>query len=270
MKKGLAYLVGLLFLFVSCSQRPKDVMDTDKMGEMLAAVHKTDILIKNSYVPSYEDKKAYYRWTFEKHNTTKEDFDRSLKWYAGNPKKLQKCYDVALEIIDAEQADVRRYKYHPEDLHPKDSIQVLNLWLADSNLVYSPYLSTDSTIRFTFNNTAILKQLDSVEWVFRMRVYDTLINENPVALMIHYDNKSCDTLSCNVPCDSTYMNYRFWKWLPDSINATQLDFIFQVGDSLNIQSVAIDSIQAKGWYDRVNHPITDGILLKHNTLYNKE
>ena len=74
--------------------RPWGVLSQDDMVAVLLDVHIAEAAMKVVDTSAKRiEKQEYYNTVFEKHRTTKEQFDKSLDWYARHPKLLAKIYD---------------------------------------------------------------------------------------------------------------------------------------------------------------------------------
>ena len=91
--RGSLLFLLLLFLFVACDDRPKDVLSRGKMEDVLYDYHIMQGIIDE--LPSDErEAKAqdYINAVFEKHGITEAQFDSSIVYYNRHTKELHKIY----------------------------------------------------------------------------------------------------------------------------------------------------------------------------------
>lgn len=99
------------FAFFSCGETtkgddlrkvsiPKDIVKQDEMVLIMTDMHIAESMLNrgiaegdSAYTPD-----AVYNGIYAKHNVTKEDYNRSVKFYSSNPSVNQKLYT---EVIDA-------------------------------------------------------------------------------------------------------------------------------------------------------------------------
>lgn len=107
----------LLLSMTSC--RPKGILHSREMRDIIIDLHKTDALLfeKGYRFNEGEIKAIYYSQVLEKHHTTQAQFDSSLVWYTAHPALFDKIYPKVLkELKDEETAFLEQY---PEFAAPK-------------------------------------------------------------------------------------------------------------------------------------------------------
>ena len=96
-------LYTLLFTLSGC--RPKGILHSGEMREVLVDLHKTDAMLQVSgqlYIP-IEEKNLYYAQVLAKHGVTQAQFDSSIVWYTAHPQLFDKIYPkVMAELKDEE------------------------------------------------------------------------------------------------------------------------------------------------------------------------
>ena len=97
-------LLAILAVLVSSCRlkRPDDVLSPRKMEAVLYEYHMAQALVSD--LPKDEKFKspAYYNGVYSNNKTTKEEFERSLKWYTRYPKEFAKIYKRLSNRIDDE------------------------------------------------------------------------------------------------------------------------------------------------------------------------
>lgn len=126
--------------------RPKGILHSGEMRDVLIDLHKTDALIQVSGLQYGHDEaeNIYYAQVLEKHGITQAQFDSSIVWYTAHPLLFDKIYPKVKDRLRAERKAYQA-KYADE----------LNLG-ADKKDKAS---NADAPRVFTVN------QLDSVLWV---------------------------------------------------------------------------------------------------------
>ena len=145
MMKRHLYIVLLVVAVLSTGCRPKGIMHSGKMREVLVDLHKTDALLQmagQQYIP-IEEKNLYYAQVLEKHGITQAQFDSSIVWYTAHPQLFDKIYPrVMAELKDEETR-----------------------FLEENGLAFA---DTDESVSDTIALPAFRKaDLDSILWVTR-------------------------------------------------------------------------------------------------------
>jgi len=149
MKQGKTILVltlcSLLLILSGC--RPKGILHSWEMREVLVDLHKTDALLTISKigVNNTEARAIYYAQVMEKHGITQAEFDSSLVWYTAHPQLFDKIYPKVLKELKAQEEAF--IALHEAELHlvPEEGLVV-----SGEGLVVSEFTRSD---------------LDSVLWV---------------------------------------------------------------------------------------------------------
>ena len=100
----LCFLVCALCL-VAC--RPRGILSSRQMRELLVDLHKTDAIILTQHLQygHDEEKAIYYAQVLEKHSITQAQFDSSLVWYTAHPQLFDKIYPkVVAQIVKEKEA----------------------------------------------------------------------------------------------------------------------------------------------------------------------
>ena len=99
-------LIGLFFTIVLVGCRPKGILHSWEMRDIMVDLHKTDALLQVAGLQFGHDDVAdiYYAEVLEKHGVTQAQFDSSLVWYTAHPQLFDKIYPKVLAKIDAERA----------------------------------------------------------------------------------------------------------------------------------------------------------------------
>ena len=106
--------------------RPKGVLSSREMRDVMVDLHKTDAMLQMSgyRFNEYEERDRYYAAVLEAHGTTQAEFDSSLVWYTAHPQFFNKIYPKVLAKLEAEEeafiaANADRLGLLPRDPAPK-------------------------------------------------------------------------------------------------------------------------------------------------------
>ena len=85
--------------------RPRGILSSDEMREVLVDLHKTDALLQLSGLgmQDQEAKQIYYAQVLERHGVTQAQFDSSLVWYTAHPQLFNKIYPKVMADLEAEE-----------------------------------------------------------------------------------------------------------------------------------------------------------------------
>ena len=138
-------LISIVLCLTSC--RPKGILHSWEMREVLVDLHKTEALIQIAGIQHGHDEaqNIYYAQVLEKHGITQAQFDSSLVWYTAHPVFFDKIYPKVQAELKAEHEAFMAE--HAAELH-------LQPQRSDSTRISEPHALT-------------LNQLDSAIWVNR-------------------------------------------------------------------------------------------------------
>jgi hypothetical protein len=211
------------------------------------------------------EKQEYYNTVFEKHNITKEQFDKSLDWYARHPKLLVEIYDDLKKEAVSLQERVEAYEFHPDDKPLKeDSIAEFDLWHWERERLLT--LGEDSIIpidslHFSITDSNYFYKSESLQLYLKMRVYSPDTAKFTTRVIYHYSDSVVDTLQYESLADSICRRYRFTQIIPTyrDIDSLFIEFIDSVR---TIESVEIDSVELNRVHDKYLYPINSDIKNK--------
>lgn len=114
------YIILLLGLVVLIGCRPKGIISSREMRNILIDLHKTDGLLQVcGYQHGYDEtRNIYYAMVLEKHGITQAQFDSSLVWYTANPQLFDKIYPKVLAAIEEEKDQY--YALHKAEFGPQE------------------------------------------------------------------------------------------------------------------------------------------------------
>ena len=265
MKRICTYIL-LLLLMSSCGFRPWGVLSQDDMVAVLLDVHIAEAAMKVVDTSAKRiERQEYYNTVFEKHHTTKEQFDKSLDWYARHPKHLVAIYDEVKAEAERLQERVEAYEFHPDEKPTKkDSIATFDLWHWERERLLTwgkdSILPIDS-LHFSITDSNYFYKSESLQLYLKMRVYASDTVPFITRVVYHYSDSLVDTLQYRSLADSICRRYRFTQTLPDYRHIDSL-FIELVDSARTIETVAIDSVELNRVYNKFLYPMNSDIRSK--------
>ncbi|WP_262509891.1 DUF4296 domain-containing protein [Reichenbachiella versicolor] len=236
-------LVTLFFIQCSSRQNSEKILTRAQMVSVLTDIHileakvqQLSIRKKDSAIKIFN---SYQLDLFEKHNVTKNQYERSYTYYAERPKELEAIYAIIVDSLNLQEQKINMLVLKQEELEAlaeearQDSIAQVKLRM-DSLKVLADTLdiSVDSLI---FLTDSMQYNLDSLGLTgFYDAYFDSLARVDSIQLL-------ADTLG--ISTDSL-------KYLGDSLGYT-LDSIGMVGlfdeelDSLSEELIVEDSLENK-------------------------
>lgn len=107
----------LIFAVLACgtntSGTPKDVLHDTVLVSMLTDFFIAEgAMIQLEYIQQKEPDSGVplYQEIFRKHGVSREEFVRSLEYYAGQPARLDRLYDLAIQQLHLEQEKLSQKK----------------------------------------------------------------------------------------------------------------------------------------------------------------
>lgn len=175
-------LVSIISL--SCSTKPRGILDDSKMINLLKDMNKAEgVMKKDSRYSSVQQKDALLDAVFRKHKTTQEQFEKSLDWYAQN-------IDQYNTITDSVSAQLEREYQKDSDLKN----QVYRFKLTGFSSVLPEYFVLDNntpTFRFKIDSLE-MRNFDKENFLFsfQTRGVDTCFHRAQAVLYFVYADTS--------------------------------------------------------------------------------
>ncbi len=250
-RKGLygAILSAVILLLTAC-EVPLGVANRQEMAQILADVHLTEALVGQKYAYNdYSTKRAYFESVFEKHGITRDDFNKSLDWYARHPNIFSEVYADALEILEEKRADVEHYKFHPEASPEfRHVIDSLNIWLRPPSLRTT--VAQHDSLRFELTDTTLFGIGEKYMWQFRQRAErDQTTPAAHLKLFVDYACGLTDSIVYRLSDSTATYDYRVHVETRDSLKINRLRGIFFDTGSDTVPPTAIDSVRLWRYYN---------------------
>lgn len=95
-------------VFAGC--RPKGILSSKQMRDVLYDLHRADAILKHSDLDYGHDEELakYYEVVLEKHKITQAQFDSSLVWYTDHPARFDKIYPKIVQRCKEEYNEVMK------------------------------------------------------------------------------------------------------------------------------------------------------------------
>lgn len=259
----LRYLLFIVLanMVVGCDTRPSSVLSPEKMADVLFDIHRTDAVL--SVMADHctnAEKQEYYNSVFGKWDVTKQEFDRSLEWYAGHPDKIVLIYDTLRQRTDELQGNVENYMFHP-DHKPTylDSIDYFDMWkwqrvqLLENRS--SKIIDPDS-VRFEINDSDYFARgNDLIFDVYMKAAALDSASRFSTQLVFHYADSVKDTLSYTSFADSRMRHYHYFKRLPDTVAVCRLQIIL-ADEPFYLTTLDIRNVKLNRKYHRYDSPVS--------------
>lgn len=121
-----------LFCVVACTQRPSDVISPEEITPIIEDIHLTDALLTNSRrQKSVQEIEEHYAYIYKKHHITREIFEKSMTYYAHNPKALRKTYTKILKNLATQDSIIK--------VRAKARIDTVDLWEGATDYNWEKY-----------------------------------------------------------------------------------------------------------------------------------
>ena len=211
-----------------------------------------------------EIRRSYYDYIFEKHHTTREQFEKSLRWYAARPKKLETIYENVKKRVEKLQVDVDNYVYHPEEkileeLRMLDTIQIFKF---EKRYNFTHFPPKDS-LAFEIANREYFALADRFILRYMMQV-ENLDDKQPFLsntknfLTITYSDGTQKTMTGKIYSDNKWYRYTFQMPVNDTVVPVKIHGNLFDGDDM-IRSLKIDSVSLTRIYNAEKYPLSDSI-----------
>lgn len=139
----------LMVLWISCSDRPRNVLSEDKMVDLLVDMELTEAYANTQYSSYMKEKNELGKKVLKKHGVSEETLDTTLAWYGRN-------MDQYAELFDKVDKKILQRKKKYMDIETDVIKEPDNLWPYPSHLVISP-LSGSNVLNFVVSDPEIHK-----------------------------------------------------------------------------------------------------------------
>lgn len=123
MRKHLLLFFSALLFIVACSGNKRDgsIIDPDKMVLILTDIHLVDgsMMIYGMSDSLYKYGTNRYSLIFKKHGIDSASFNKSLKYYSGEPDEIIKIYDSVDKLLTAKSDSISKVQAAKTKLEAK-------------------------------------------------------------------------------------------------------------------------------------------------------
>lgn len=236
-------------MLLSCSNRPKEILDISDMTDVLVDMHIADGIFDSKETPFIDEKQKanYYASVLEKHNITQAEFDSSLVWYSHDPKKFERIYSRVIAQLEKRDGEVKAGKFistAPED--PVSTYAFQNLW-RDSTLYDLKKRKTRKHISFTIKDSTYLLYKDkyTLRFLHRIDPKDSCTNTH-AELCIFYSDGKIDSVQQTTTNDGEMRSYTLQLTASRELKIDSLTGTILASDScFTSQYAYVDSISLK-------------------------
>lgn len=254
-----------LTLLTACNSKPP--LSVNQMVNLLFDIYRFDATLSQLDYPISENQKIqYYNSIFAKHNTTKEEYDEALKWYAAHPAEWTMVYD-RLEQKGIEYAELVQNRELPELKNRKQTIQTtdtFDMWTSRENMYWYDDLVCDidtQRIASTRDGSRYFVGTQRLELTCRMRgVSKEGIENVHTQIVLHYMRRDCDTFAVDVPCDSLWHRVRISTGRLKG-NVSQLDLkVIDKSMLPKLSSFEYENLTLLNIYDKRKEHVEPGLI----------
>ncbi|KGN82853.1 hypothetical protein HW49_00765 [Porphyromonadaceae bacterium COT-184 OH4590] len=249
---------------VACGMRPSGIMSDTKMENLIFDLTIGDAVLQTHKINSQEQQKEYYDFIYSKNEVSKEQFEKSLEWYAYKPKKLEQIYTNVKNRIDTLKSDVELYKFHPEAklLDELKALDTLQIYHFAHQYTFTSTPKADS-LRFEVADKNYFALSDRLILRFLMKIddIDTIsdtLQDARVEFKITYSDSSVKELYSKVFANGKLYSYAFLPTPKENVAPISVE-----GNLLNSQAIVkevkIDSVQLLRIYNAEKYPLPDSI-----------
>lgn len=203
--KQVSVLLILLVIWEGCTKRvrvPSEFPNEDSLATILADLYYMEATLNQSrdYVRGNEEQMIkYYKYVFNKHNITKQEYDTAFSWYTEHPELLSEVYDKVISILNERESVLSNdTTYMVNSKMQKTRMPKLkDIWNGKRSFLINHKDSTGGTLPFDI-------EVDSLkEGIFRlMATYrftrGNLIDNAYMKLIACYSDSTADTVSYSI------------------------------------------------------------------------
>ena len=137
MKGRRIYILLLLVLMVFAGCRPKGILSSRQMRDVLYDLHRADAILRTAGLETGHDDVIgnFYEVVLEKHGITQAQFDSSLVWYTDHPSRFDKIYPKIEKRCRAEYDEVMK-TLEKEDLPEEAKVELQPIEVVMQHTMY--------------------------------------------------------------------------------------------------------------------------------------
>lgn len=206
-----------------------------------------------------EKQKDIYNEIYERYGTTSEVYERSLQYYAQEPKILEQIYENVQNRIDSLKAKVDGFAFHPGDKNSVLEIVLDTLNLIEFEESYEFAKTPDAnSLRFDVERGTMLTPSDRYLFSLEMvaEAEDKLENTF-VVMSVAYQNNKRKELRQLVVADGKRYRYSFFPQQNDTVRASKIYVNLFLSDE-KVSNIRIDNVSLQRIYNSEKYPMISG------------
>lgn len=166
--RKLFYILPLLGMIVSCSDRPDMVVPDDTMKSLLVDLHKSEayLAMGSPQFTSDSAKRVLRQSVLSRHGVTQAEFDSSLNWYGHHIDEYVELYGEVEKELQAQLAEARNRAEKSGEMATASLSDADNLW-QKSRMQRISWDGDCNHIDFEITEQNGLQKGDKVRWQFR-------------------------------------------------------------------------------------------------------
>ena len=243
-------LLGAALLVGCGKQIPTDVIQPDRMENILYDYHLSISMSNNlSYSDNYQ-KEAYKNYVFRKYSITEAEFDSSMVWYTRHTEELAAIYKRLGERFRKEKKQVQtllaQRENKPATSQPGDTV---NVWY-DRTIYWMTDAPLTDKVTFEIPTDSNFKAKDAFLWSADYTFLSDIGRKATVGFNIMFDNDSVVGRVQEVTRSGVQSLYI----KPDSAFAIKSvnGFIYYEDDSLRTPGLIVNNITLTRYHEPVD------------------
>ena len=238
------YIIFLFLFFLSCSNRPEDVLSAREMTTVLVELHTLDGIFETNEYRHLDasEKNKYYEAILERHHIHREQFDSSLVWYSRDPKKFEKIYVRVVDRLTAEEENVKAGKYHSL-VSQQLMLTTTELWKDSTHFTLKNDSSARNRLAFVITDSALMMQdIYTLRFRSRIEAEDSCANHY-IRFNVHNASGRVDSLYYPTQHDGKLRRYTLRLQADGKEKIDSLSGYFLASDTCSfVQNAYVDSI----------------------------
>lgn len=247
MKKqtGWLWIAALLAGMASCGKKiPEDIIQPDAMESLLYDYHLASTMSNSlPYTENYK-KDAYYKYVFQKHHVTEEEFDSSMVWYTRNSDQLATIYKNLQKRYESEESHMKvQVAKRDNQIDVSMSGDTVDVW-QDRTLYWLSTSSLTNKLVFDLKADTTFKPHDAMELTASFHFMPKKGRSSGKAVMalnFYFDNDSVQGLSRLVTGSG---RQRLYVRADSAFTIRSISgFVYYMGEKDSETSVLVDNIR---------------------------
>ncbi len=198
-------LFFLLLIQSGCTKRvrvPSEFPNEDSLAVILADLYYMEATLSQSrdYVRGNEEEMIkYYKYIFNKHNITKQEYDTAFSWYTEHPELLSEVYDKVISILNERESEVSNDTTHMREsaMQTTRIAKLKDLWNGKRSFLINHNDSTGGTLPFVIDVDSLKSGIFRLMATYRF-TKGNVIDKAYMKLIACYSDSTADTVSYSI------------------------------------------------------------------------